>query len=137
MALGDMDKAKSSLLVAHGQYKSDLRIKESKTPTLQSQESKNLGNLDTLVESDDDNGEDEDEEKGEVNSLEAQCKLRRQESNLVSAEMYEKEMFGEETFENWDFATQKEYSCRQQFMPALVRDMQLDHFIFTFFSGFT
>lgn len=114
MALGELDTARSLLIVAHGQYHSDLRIKESRTPAT-TLTAASEGILETFEEAEEDAGAagDSEGEKwfdggGGMNKV-------------VDAEIYEKEQFGEEVFSNWDYAKQKEYSCRNQVMPALVR----------------
>lgn len=107
MARGDVEKAKALLIVAHGKYKSDLRIIEARTPNV-SHTSLTGGGLGTFME------EENEEEEAALSPKEGSQEL------MLTAEMYEKEIFGEEIFSNWDFGKQKEYSCREQIMPALV-----------------
>jgi hypothetical protein len=111
MAGGQSDKAKALLIIAHGQYHSDMRIKESRTPTISS--NTNLAGLDTLME-------DEEEALSPAVDNVPASQWFEESTDMVTAEMYEKEVFDEEVFSSWDFGKQKEYSCRDQVMPALV-----------------
>lgn len=116
VADGDSEKARAALVVAHGQYQSDKRIKESRTPNLSNMNA--FGGLDTLHE-------DEDEvvtpqKDSDAAYLDEYMVAASVVPSGSTAENYEREVFGAETFEKWDFAKQKEYSCREQIMPALV-----------------
>ena len=130
MAMEQHDKAKSSLIIAHGQYHSDLRIKEAKTPgdTM-------AGGLEAVVEDEDE--EDEDNEAPIPERFPSQDLTPRRKAppsrgrlpsillwvddgNASQTESYDGEGFAADTYAKWDFGKQKEYSCRHHVMPALV-----------------
>lgn len=120
MAGGSNDEAKAALIVALGQYHSDKRIKESRQPGLIASSSSVGGGLETLMENEDDD-EPVTPKKNDNTSDVVDLMDNNVATPVVTNEMHEREVFGLETFEKWDFAKQKEYSCREQVMPALVR----------------
>lgn len=112
LAQGDYDKARALLVIAHGQYHSEMRIKEARTPSVTTLTNLSGGVLGTFME------EEGDEEPSPMRDQFADNSMQL----MMTADMYEKEVFGEEIFSKWDFGKQKEYSCREQVMPALVSE---------------
>jgi hypothetical protein len=132
MAEGQSDKAQALLMVAHAQYRSDMRIRESRTPHMPGMSQFSGGHsLDTLLENeDDDEVEPPTPQSPRTGTLTAQgsgsewgVEEDGESNNEVSATTFENQAFGAEVFASWDFGKQKEYSCREQVMPALVSIM--------------